>query len=98
MMICPGAYYEELKGKSVDEVKLAIAELEQDIATMKASLKRRNACFKNPPYDTELIDLIEDDWLMCPSLETQISCAKQYLQEAIRALSELGEDYIPSKK
>ena len=95
MMISPETYYEcNLKGKSANEIKSEIKELEKELARLKASLKRRNAYFKNMAS----VDFVEEEWLMCPSLETQISCTKQYLQEAIRALAELGEEYVPSKK
>lgn len=95
MMISPETYYElHLEGKSANEIKAEIKELEKELARLKASLKRRNAYFKNMAS----VDFVEEEWLMCPSLETQISCTKQYLQEAIRALAELGEEYIPKNR
>ena len=83
MMISPETFYEmKLKGKSADQIMTVIRGLKREIGRLKNYIE-------SPEYsDREIV--------MKPSENVQISCTRDYLEEAKRALAEAGGTYVPS--
>ena len=84
MMISPDWYYEEyLKGKTAAEIMAKIRSLKKEIGRLKKVLE-------DPSYP-------DREWAMHPSESVQLSCTKQYLEYAKKALAEAGGEYPLSK-
>lgn len=83
MMISTQVFYEDqLKGKTAPQIMTIIRSLKQEIGRLKNIVE-------HPDYKTREIAI-------CPSENTQISCARDYLERAKQALVEVGGEYIPS--
>lgn len=83
MMICPMSVYDELKDKSVEEIKSAIRGFKQTIGKLKKKIERER--FFPSEFD------------ICPSDDVVLSCTREYLQMAIKALEEKGVKYQRSQ-
>lgn len=79
MMICPMLVYDELKDKSVDEIKSAIRGFKQTIGKLKKKIERERF------FPAEVY--------ICPSDDVVLSCTREYLEMAIKALEEKGVKY-----
>ena len=83
MMICPETFYKmRLKGKSVEEIKTVIRELEEEIEQLKQIME-------HPDYPSR-------EWAIHPSERVQISMNSEYLKRAKQALKAAGlnpDDY-----
>lgn len=83
MMISPEAYYNEyLKDKDEKELLSVIRGLKNKIGRLKNVMEHPD--YRNVPA-------------LCPGEDVRISCNREYLVRAIRALEELDETYKPSK-
>ena len=83
MMISPDNYYKKLlKGKTKEEIMVAIHELKQQMIDLKNTME-------NPGYD------FEND--MSPSENTRLSCKRLYLERAKEAYEEAGGSYTLSE-
>lgn len=84
MMTSPDRYYEEcLKGKTAAEIMTKIRSLKKEIGRLKKVLE-------DPSYP-------DREWAIHPSEAVQLSCTKQYLEYAKKALVEAGGEYPLSK-
>ena len=80
MMVSPEWYYEEyLKGKTAAEIMTKIRSLKKEIGHLKRILE-------DPSYPNR-------EWAIHPSESVQLSCTKQYLEYAKKALAEAGGAY-----
>jgi len=76
MMVSPEWYYEEnLKGKTVDQIKSRIRSLKRKICQLQKEVD-------NP--ETQ-------GWMICPGPEVQLEMYHLYLQEAVKALMDAQE-------
>ncbi len=83
MMISQEQYYEEnLKGKTVQEIRSRIRALKARITRLKNKIENAD----------DLTQIVMD-----PSQESQIAYARLYLERAKQILVETGEIYKPSK-
>lgn len=83
MMISPEYYYEEnLKGKTVQEIQSKIRGLKSKITRLKRKMENADDFKQKVPG---------------PSLDTQLTYTRQYLEKAKQALVEAGGSYKPSK-
>ncbi len=83
MLISPEHYYEEnLKGKTVQEIR-------SRIRVLKARITRLKRKIENADNITQIV--------MNPSQDTQIAYIRLYLERAKQAFVEAGETYKPSK-
>lgn len=83
MMICPMSVYDELKDKSVEEIKSAIRGFKQMIGKLKKKIERERFF----PAEVHI----------CPSDDVVLSCTREYLEIAIKALEEKGVKYKRSQ-
>ncbi|MDO4198677.1 MAG: hypothetical protein Q4D13_06795 [Erysipelotrichaceae bacterium] len=84
MMISPEGFYElELKGKSVKEIRRVIRDLKRTIKENKDILENS--------------DVIPEKVMVHPGPSVMISLSRDYLEIAIKALMENGEEYKPTK-
>ena len=78
MMLSPESYYEiVLKGMNEEELRGAVAELEEEISRLRKAVE-------HPNYEMML-------WTS-PSEEVQLHYTRQYLKLAKRALAEAGAE------
>lgn len=83
MMISPESYYDEyLKGKTKEQVKIAIRGLKQEIGRLKNSME-------SPGCGAELI--------VHPREDTRLHWTREYLERAKQAYAEAGGTYTLSK-
>ena len=82
MMISPGSYYDEIKDKSVEEIKTEIRRLKRSITKLKDEIE-------NPASEPDLV---------CPSRETVIYWSREYLEIAKKALVDAGVEYKETKE
>lgn len=83
MLISPEYYYEEnLKGKTVQEIQSKIRGLKSKITRLKRKMENADDFEQNLPG---------------PSLATQLTYTRQYLEKAKQALVEAGGSYKPSQ-
>ena len=76
MMVSPEWYYEEnLKGKTVDELKSRIRSLQRKIRQLQKEVDNPNS----------------DGWMICPGPEVQLEMHRLYLQRAKEALMDTIE-------
>ena len=76
MLISPEQYYEEnLKGKTVDELKSQIRSLKRKIRQLQKEIDSPEP----------------QGWMICPSPEVQMKMHCLYLQEAAKALLDAEE-------
>lgn len=83
MMICPMSVYDELKDKSVEEIKSAIRGFKQMIGKLKKKIERERF------FSAEVY--------ICPNDDVVLSCTREYLEIAIKALEEKGVKYKRSQ-
>lgn len=83
MMICPLSVYDELRDKSVEEIKSAIRGFKQTIGKLKKKIERERF------FPAEIY--------LCPSDDVVLSCTREYLEMAIKALEEKGVKYKRSQ-
>jgi len=89
MMVSPNIIYEELLNKSEKEIITKIRSFKNTIGHLKNTIERQN-------YIKEFYTLKTTN-IMYPSYETQIGVNRLYLEEAKRALRDIGGEYVPSK-
>ena len=77
MMISPGSFYDEMKDKSVEEIKTEIRRLKRSITRLKDEIE-------NPASEPDMV---------CPSRETVIYWSREYLEMAKKALADAGGEY-----
>ena len=76
MMVSPEWYYEEnLKGKTVDQIKSQIRSLKRKIRKLQK----------------EADDPQSQGWMICPSPDVQLEMHRLYLQKAVEALLDAEE-------
>jgi hypothetical protein len=76
MMASPEWYYEEnLKGKTVEEIKSQIRSLKRTIRRLQKEVDNSES----------------QGWQICPSPEVQLEMHRLYLQEAVKALMDAQE-------
>ncbi len=83
-MISPESFYHmELEGKSVSQIEKTICKLKKEITSLKKAI--------------ESSDIDDSRTLVEPSLEVQLKCTREYLNQAKTALVEAGGKYIPNR-
>ena len=76
MMASPEWYYEEnLKGKTVEEIKSQIRSLKRTIRRLQKEVDNSES----------------QGWQICPGPEVQLEMHRLYLQEAVKALMDAQE-------
>ena len=83
MMICPMSVYDELKDKSIEEIKSAIRGFKQTIGKLKKKIEKERF------FPAEVY--------MCPSDDVVLSCTREFLEMAIKALEEKGVKFQRSQ-
>ena len=82
MMISPGVFYDEMKDKSVEEIKTEIRRLKRSITRLKDEIE-------NPASEPDMV---------CPSRGTVIYWSREYLEMAKKALADAGGEYRETKE
>ena len=82
MMISPGSFYDEIKDKSVEEIKTEIRRLKRSITKLKTEIE-------NPSSEPDRV---------CPSRDTVIYWSREYLEMAKKALADAGGEYKETKE
>ena len=82
MMISPGSYYDEVKDKSVEDIKTEIRRLKRTINRLKDEIE-------NPDGEPDLV---------CPSRDTVIYWSREYLEMAKKALADAGGEYKETRE
>ncbi len=82
MMISPGVFYDEVKDKSVEEIKTEIRRLKRSITKLKDEIE-------NPASEPDMV---------CPSKSTVIYWSREYLEMAKKALADAGGEYKETKE
>ena len=77
MMVSPGTFYNQMEGKSVEELQTEIRSLKREITKLKNEIE-------NP---------VEKPDLLCPSRDVRICCSREYLEMAKKALADAGGEY-----
>lgn len=81
-MISPGVFYDEVKDKSVEEIKTEIRRLKRSITKLKDEIE-------NPASEPDMV---------CPSKSTVIYWSREYLEMAKKALADAGGEYKETKE
>ena len=82
MMISPGGFYDEVKGKSIEDVESEIRKLKRTITKLKDEIEA-------PGSEPDLV---------CPSKSTVIYWSREYLEMAKKALADVGGEYKETKE
>ena len=81
MMLSPEIYYEELKGKTPEEILKEIRSLRLEISSLKDRLDNQETS--------------PEDYVM-PDDRMRLETNRRYLEAAIRAYEEAGGEYVPT--